>query len=278
MRTLLTLLLVGLTTVFFAQDISLIDYRDNGDCTTTWTYEVCKGEDHQVSHVTFALCNNPCIFDNGNAVGVIETSDYVELGYDLTTTTCGIKFETNDFDCYQMSFTVAGKLSIGLIDVAVKSGSDVVYLTVDGPDPYNCDCGSQATTLTHFSVRDENGIHVLQWTLENLEDLEKIVIERSVDGHLFREVAVIKDRSVNTFEYLSLNKQSYYRLKIIDIDGSIKYSDIYSMRSSAIDYFNFINNLPIYNSMCKRVTYRDVIPGVYFANFNGQWFRFEVFQ
>lgn len=131
-----------------------------------------------------------------------------------------------------------------------------------------------ATSLySQLSVWND-GVHVLSWDLDT--DVEMVKVEHSADGFLFTELTTITDPYINQFEYLSLNRTNYYRLKIIGTDHSIEYSNEVLIRSTPMAHLTFINSLTIYNRYGKLINSKDLTPGVYFADYNGRWFKFEV--
>ena len=91
--------------------------------------------------------------------------------------------------------------------------------------------------LTDFSVYDDYDKVYLRWTTEIEIATEKFVIERSSTGQNFAPIAELKSEgSANQGYNYNLVDASpnvgdnYYRLKIIDLDGTFNYSNILFVR------------------------------------------------
>jgi hypothetical protein len=81
---------------------------------------------------------------------------------------------------------------------------------------------------------------ILQWQTVNEVNTKEFVIERSSDGMLFSAIGVVKTSNrieTNNYSYSdnSFNKEtSFYRLKMIDIDGRFEYSKIVTIKNNVI--------------------------------------------
>ncbi|MDF1697873.1 MAG: T9SS type A sorting domain-containing protein [Saprospiraceae bacterium] len=91
--------------------------------------------------------------------------------------------------------------------------------------------------LSRFSLKDDNGDVHLAWSTEEEIATEKFVVERSTSGQNFQEISELKSEGSATegynYEYLDRDPfigENYYRLKILDLDGSYKYSNIRLIR------------------------------------------------
>lgn len=89
-------------------------------------------------------------------------------------------------------------------------------------------------TLLHFSVNRLNNEYAkIDWQTEQEYNVEKFEVLRSLDGLNFLPIGSVVARNTNRTEYYSfanlisgVNGIIYYRLKIIDKDGSFRYSDV----------------------------------------------------
>jgi hypothetical protein len=89
-------------------------------------------------------------------------------------------------------------------------------------------------TLLHFSVNRLNNEYAkIDWQTEQEYNVEKFEVLRSLDGLNFLPLGSVVARNTNRTEYYSfanlisgVNGIIYYKLKIIDKDGSFKYSDV----------------------------------------------------
>ncbi|MCX6209252.1 MAG: T9SS type A sorting domain-containing protein [Bacteroidetes bacterium] len=91
--------------------------------------------------------------------------------------------------------------------------------------------GMLPVKLTSFNAAIINKKTVLNWMVENEVNLKQYEIEFSNNGVDFSNVGVLKaiNTSSYSFEFSNLNERQYYRLKMIDNDGTFSYSNIISL-------------------------------------------------
>ncbi len=86
--------------------------------------------------------------------------------------------------------------------------------------------------LIHFNLEKKQTGILLKWLAANEDNFDKYIIERSKDGLFFEDIGSVL--SLNEFGesyYSFLDRQpkegvNYYRLKMLDIDGSLMYSEV----------------------------------------------------
>jgi PKD repeat protein len=93
-----------------------------------------------------------------------------------------------------------------------------------------------AVSLLNFTAIKKEDDALINWKTENETDINNYVLERSYDGTNFTNVAAVlaKNNTANTYSYADVNavtnagasKYIYYRLKINDKTGHVKYSEI----------------------------------------------------
>ena len=98
-------------------------------------------------------------------------------------------------------------------------------------------------SLTDFKGAKKDGSNLLQWSTASEQNSSYFEIQRSIDGVNFTDIAKVdaagnSDKTIN-YSYSdnqlsSISSVYYYRLKMVDIDGSAKYSSIINIRNSAI--------------------------------------------
>lgn len=87
-------------------------------------------------------------------------------------------------------------------------------------------------TLKSFTASYQNGNIGLSWSTVNEINMKAYQVERSVDAKNFVTIGTVVARNSgneNNYSYLdlkTLNGTSYYRLKMVDMDGSYRYSTI----------------------------------------------------
>jgi len=90
--------------------------------------------------------------------------------------------------------------------------------------------------LTSFNAAIINKKTLLNWTVENQVNLKEYQIQSSDNGADFFAVGSVKaaNTSQYSFELNNNNKKQYYRLKMIDNDGTFSYSNIVSLFKKGI--------------------------------------------
>lgn len=85
--------------------------------------------------------------------------------------------------------------------------------------------------MISFNVSKDNERALLYWNTENEINLQRYEVERSADGRSFAKISAVpaKGNSINAYSIADnspLSGLNFYRLKIIDKDGSFRYSII----------------------------------------------------
>ncbi|MBP9221527.1 MAG: hypothetical protein KBF42_09085, partial [Chitinophagales bacterium] len=95
-------------------------------------------------------------------------------------------------------------------------------------------------TLTSFEGEFKNGIVILEWSTESEINTDYFVVERNTDGeYISIETKQAKGQSQNETNYSVIDEIpipgiDYYRLRQVDNDGAISYSDAISVEVSQI--------------------------------------------
>ena len=137
--------------------------------------------------------------------------------------------------------TVAGHYyAVGIILSGVGTGPDYTFTvgaaTLGGAAMTSANCFdiTLPLKLSSFGARVNNCVVNLNWVSESETDFKNYQIESSTDGVSFKAIATISPLQNNTgstqkYSYQDKAAQqgkTYYRLKMIDIDGSFSYSNI----------------------------------------------------
>lgn len=157
-----------------------------------------------------------------------------------------------------LDWTGAGNVVIGTnMDATGRNVAVLDNMIIQDP--------SAVTTLplqlNSFTAEPKANNIALQWNTTNEINTSRFVIERSADGAQFNAVGIVTAKGAaasNSYLFtdnLALNGVSYYRLRMVDIDGKFTYSDTRKCNSAsskttiscfpnpAIDYVNLqINN------------------------------------
>jgi uncharacterized repeat protein (TIGR01451 family) len=112
--------------------------------------------------------------------------------------------------------------------------------------------GIMPVKMTSFTVKKENNNAVLRWTTSTETDNDHFEIERSIDGLNFSKVGTVAGsgttsltRSYTYPDALTgiTSKILYYRLRMVDIDGKISFSQVVALR---LDGSISMTNLTVY--------------------------------
>lgn len=96
-------------------------------------------------------------------------------------------------------------------------------------------------TLIHFSTKNAGSKNVISWSTASEVNNDFFTIERSVDGFNFKDLNVVKSKSLGNnvcnYEFFDENIQEnnsfYYRLKQTDYDGTFSYSSIVFVKTDS---------------------------------------------
>lgn len=91
-------------------------------------------------------------------------------------------------------------------------------------------------SLLNFSAAEVQGRIKLIWEVATESNVKEYMIESSRDGSAFKPIGSIAATSKNSYSFIDGNSghyTSFYRLKIIDADGSFAYSNIAGLRKAS---------------------------------------------
>jgi hypothetical protein len=101
---------------------------------------------------------------------------------------------------------------------------------------YEYDNAVLPITLIGFTGKLHNGIANLQWHTADETNFNHFNVEKSTDGSLFLphgEIPAKGSYSIYTYSKAQQEPIAYYRLKMVDVDGSATYSRILRLSQSA---------------------------------------------
>ena len=108
-------------------------------------------------------------------------------------------------------------------------------------------------TIVNFSAKSVNCAPQLNWQVADALNFSRFEIERSADGRNYSNVgSVTYNEAVTHYSYTdnrSGEGRFFYRLRLVDIDGSFKYSNIVSLMNncgSLLDITPTITNSSVY--------------------------------
>ncbi|MGB3005704.1 MAG: T9SS type A sorting domain-containing protein [Chitinophagaceae bacterium] len=92
--------------------------------------------------------------------------------------------------------------------------------------------GTLPLHLISFDAENSNGLVKLKWKASDEIDVNKYVVEESINGNLFVETGTINAKNtggVNLYSFsrpVAINSNYYFRIKILNNNGKIEYSNI----------------------------------------------------
>ncbi|MBK8608404.1 MAG: T9SS type A sorting domain-containing protein [Chitinophagaceae bacterium] len=148
-----------------------------------------------------------------------------------------------DFTTAAPGFTVVWNATQSWWEITVPvDGFSGFYLTSKRIPPLNIE-------LNYFKGVQNGFTHLLNWQVNCTSDEAKFELQRSTDGIGFTSLTAItasRLRCADAFSFTDENPvpgKNYYRLKIIDVDGKINYSNIVIL-SQKNAHFNLVSLNP----------------------------------
>ena len=153
----------------------------------------------------------------------------------------GDLMQASDGKLYGMTNSGGGNDLGTVFSLDLVSSTFTKLLDFDGSNGANPYFGSAFIELAelaplpimvlNFSGDNNGETNKLSWSIVNEQDLNYFVLQRSRDGQGFTDIAQIKNTNDPEYSYndaiaAGTSGEYYYRLKIVDIDGNFKYSDV----------------------------------------------------
>jgi hypothetical protein len=95
-------------------------------------------------------------------------------------------------------------------------------------------------SLLQFLAAEQNGTIALEWHTANETGVVSYGVERSTDGRTFVALGTVKAKGTNRANAYSftdkqpLSPLNYYRLSIVDSDGSTRYSKVLLVKTGSL--------------------------------------------
>jgi hypothetical protein len=119
--------------------------------------------------------------------------------------------------------------------------------------------------LVSFNGNTINGITRLEWATAYEENVRSFIVQRGGDGAHFDSIGSVSARnqpSVYSFNTVT-QADTYFRLKMVDIDGQFTYSPVIYLAASAANFQFLLLSNPVYKDFAELSI---LVP----ANQNGQ--------
>jgi len=165
-------------------------------------------------------------------------------------TTCTLG-SLNSVSITPEGYIIANQLSFcrGRISITNVNTLSVTVSTNDGngtvfSNPFNCTI--VPLKLESFTVQNNDCKALLNWKTGIEQNVKIIEIQRSIDGTSFNKVGELNPKgSDSKYSFETANSSDgFFRLKIIDLDGSFDYSKIIYIKSSCSKNYYSISPNP----------------------------------
>lgn len=118
------------------------------------------------------------------------------------------------------------------------TGVDIVYYHASELLPYfiTADFSTLPVTLTNISAQWKNTSVQVNWLVADESNIEHYIVERSADGKQFTQIGTVVavnavfSHNYNFTDEAPLEGTNYYRLRIEETAGAVRYSTIVSLR------------------------------------------------
>lgn len=192
--------------------------------TTSFTLSLSSGKvaltnENQTARLPCGSTTLPCIFPIENVIDLVAygVSNNAEGGVAVNK---GI---------LMTNVQGAVRKSNGCLDT---DNNDNDFEVVTNPVPRNNSSSSilLPIVVNKWKASVMNQLVTLSWSAENESNIDKYIIEKSLDGSFYNSlgslIAIHKNEGVNNYSYTDalINDISYYRLKLMFNDNSVQYT------------------------------------------------------
>ncbi len=147
-----------------------------------------------------------------------------------TTTHIASRFIVNILTIVALAFTVPAIAQPPVAPVLLRSGNNLR--------------AEASAKLASFTGRAANGAYQLAWETVLEENVRQYEIEYSTNNRDFERAGIVSAANKNIYAYshtVNTRPAMYYRLKIVDIDGSSAYSNTINVINAAARNEDFVS-------------------------------------
>jgi len=221
----------------------------NQPTTSTTNASICNGGSYLFNGTTYAT-GGSYVYHTLNAAGCDSAATLVLTVNQPTISTTNASIDSGSVYTFNgVSYDTSGIYTAKLTNAAGCDSIATLILVVKSTVPVK---------LVSFTGTYKAGATDLAWSTANETNSAHYVIERSTNGVDFidiKEVASLNKASGSTYTYsdvINTDGKLYYRLKMVDKDGSFTYSNIVSVSISNGFTFSLYPN-PVKNNLTLHV-------------------------
>lgn len=143
-------------------------------------------------------------------------------------------------------------------------------------DDFNYTDTPLSIDLKSFTGKDQNGLHILEWKTTNSVNFSHFQVEYSLDAMHWTTIGKVDGgNDVNSFEYVPTPGMNYYRLLLVNEDGTTMHSPIVTLRSDYDLFSNpaLQNQIKVYDILGRRLQRGDNYAGILMVEFRGKLYK-----
>jgi len=123
-----------------------------------------------------------------------------------------------------------------VMDLQIDANNKLIAAT-HGKGVFRSDLFTHSTlpvVIKDFTGIAQDGKNLLQWVVEQEQGLSRYELERSENGTAYSKIYTIAAQDRSSYSYIDNQPfyEGYYRLKMIDVDGTVKYSTVVFLRQA----------------------------------------------
>lgn len=165
----------------------------------------------------------------------VSTGSYNLTLYNTGYTTSSVGFSIAKSPSASPAWAISGNCVASPVTAVVRNAMSGFskFATIQGSTPL-------PVQLISFTGNNENTYNLIEWKTAVEENFRHYELESSADGINFKQIKIVNPignpTSINTYEYLDFDFYrpiTYYRLKMVDLDYTYKYSSIISIDNTS---------------------------------------------
>ncbi len=133
-----------------------------------------------------------------------------------------VQLQINSDGTYSFTSDKAGFYTFDVPVLLLDGTALVSKLTIIVAAPLSVD-------LLKFNAKQDNENIKISWATDNQKDFDHFAVLRSIDAKVFEQISTVKGQGNNyefTDSYSANNTHFYYQLKMVNYDGSVKFSKV----------------------------------------------------
>ena len=204
--------------------------------------------DQNTSDYSVKILKYDIVTGNEKSTGITYTATDSEITFGGPTDLWGETWTDDMINDHGFGIAIAAQRIDGTSG-PTSGRIDNITITVYYEDP-----STLPVSLANFSAKKNNKSIDINWTTDVEADMNHYEIQRSSDGRNFSTIQTVQSRnSITRTSYVAndskpLHGISYYRLKMVETDGSVNYSRIAAVQLATG------NSIAVYPTIWKKGT------------------------